>query len=480
MSNPLKTKQALVQSPEFRELQALLEEKKRRKPKENKDGSTYWPHDPHPKQKEFLDLDCLEALYGGAAGGGKTDALLMAALQYAHVPGYNAIIFRRKFTDLSLPSSAMNRAKVWLAPTDAYWIERDKRFTFPSGATLSFGYLDKEDDKFRYASAEFSFISFDELTQFPESWYTFLFSRLRRPETVKSPLRMRAASNPGSIGHDWVKRRFVDRADPTCVFIPAKLDDNPSINATEYELSLSRLDPIVQRQLREGLWVRDDNGLVYRMSDKTVLEGFPETNSHILAIDFGFKDSTAFVIYGMRDHDSATYILNSFKRQGMTPSQVAELVAELDDRYKFDSIVGDPGGLGKGYIEEGKQRFGLPMKIAEKRNKRGYIDLLNGDLARHQLLICPGNEALVSEMAELPWNHDRSLPEHGFEDHLCDAMLYGWRECRSYLNQPREASGPKLGTREYYSKIEAEIEEANTKPKVEQAWWETWDGTEGF
>lgn len=475
-----KTKQDLLQTPEFWELQRLLEEQRRRKPKENKTGPSYWPHTPHPKQREFIDLTTLEALYGGAAGGGKTDALLMSSLQFVHIPGYNAIIFRRKFTDLSLPSSAMNRARDWLGKSDAVWNERDKRFTFPSGATLSFGYLDKEDDKYRYASAEFAFIAFDELTQFPEGWYSFLFSRLRKPETVPVPLRMRAASNPGSIGHDWVKRRFVDHPGTDCVFIPAKLDDNPSINAAEYELSLSKLDPLILRQLRDGLWIRDDNGLVYKIPESACLNYTPKTDNHVLAIDFGFVDSTAFAIYGMRENDTRAYLLNAFKHTEMTPSQVAELALKLDERYQFDSIVGDMGGLGKGYVEEARQRFGLPIKPAEKRNKRGYIDLLNGDLARGELVICPGNDGLLAEAKELPWNRDRSLPEEGFEDHLCDAMLYGWRECRAFNNLPAEDRAPRPGTPEYVKQLEVELEEINTRDTSDQEWWETWDGTRGI
>jgi len=128
----------------------------------------YCPHDPTPKQAEFLALDCLEALYGGAAGGGKTDALLMAALQHVHVPGYAALLLRRTYADLALPGAIMDRAKSWLRPKGIHWDEKNKRFTFPSGATLTFGYLDTEQDRYRYQGAELQFIGFDELTQFPE------------------------------------------------------------------------------------------------------------------------------------------------------------------------------------------------------------------------------------------------------------------------------------------------------------------------
>ncbi len=122
------------------------------------------PHEPTPKQAEFLLLPDREAFYGGAAGGGKSDALLMAALQYVEVPNYAAILFRRTFADLALPGALMDRSQEWLSGTEARWNERDKTWTFPSGATISFGYLEHENHKYRYQSAEFQFIGFDELT----------------------------------------------------------------------------------------------------------------------------------------------------------------------------------------------------------------------------------------------------------------------------------------------------------------------------
>ncbi len=165
-----------------------------------------------PRQKDFLWLDCLEAFYGGAAGGGKSSALLMAALQLVDIPGYSAIIFRQTYADLALPGALMDRSFEWLLPTDAKWNATEKKWLFPSGATLNFGYLESENDKYRYRSSEFQFIGFDELTNFTETQYRFLFSRLRRTNSINVPLRMRSASNPGGVGHDWVKTRFVGSA----------------------------------------------------------------------------------------------------------------------------------------------------------------------------------------------------------------------------------------------------------------------------
>lgn len=244
----------------------------------------YIPHAPHPKQHAFLWLNCKEAMFGGAAGGGKSDALLMAALQYVDVPNYAAIIFRRTFTDLALPGAIMDRSHEWLGNTDAKWNDVKKTWTFPNGATLTFAFLKGPNDKNRYQSAEFQYVGFDELTQFPEEDYTYLFSRCRRPEMPEGdpdlwterevalallhavPLRVRSATNPGGSGHRWVRRRFLEKVptdpdDPESVadaaarvFIPSLLEDNPSLDKRAYEASLRELDAITLAQLRHGDW----------------------------------------------------------------------------------------------------------------------------------------------------------------------------------------------------------------------------------
>jgi len=227
------------------------------------------PHTPFAKQQEFLDLPggdetCSEALYGGAAAGGKSDALLMAAAQYLHVPDYAALILRKTYKHLSEEDAIMDRAqKWWFGNRDIKWDPELYKFTFPSGASIRFGYLDSEIDKTKYQGAAYQCICFDELTQFTESKYTYLMTRCRRKAGVKIPLRMRAASNPGGIGHDWVYRRFVAPKTAIAPFVPAFLDDNIHQDRSAYRKTLERVDPTTRRQLLDGVWIRDGSGLVY-------------------------------------------------------------------------------------------------------------------------------------------------------------------------------------------------------------------------
>lgn len=226
----------------------------------------YIPYDPTPKQRAFLLMnDTKEILYGGAAGGGKSVAQLMGALQFVDIPGYSAILFRKTYADLSLPGALIDLSKQWLMPfvesNEVRWSEKEKQYTFPSGATLNFGYLESDNDCYRYQGAEFQYIGMDECTHISPSNYRYMFSRLRKKKDMQVPLRFRATCNPGGqYGEYYYQRFFVEGSENGRIFISAGLSDNPHLDAEAYREALQELDPIEREQLLNGNWEIKANG----------------------------------------------------------------------------------------------------------------------------------------------------------------------------------------------------------------------------
>lgn len=226
----------------------------------------YIPYEPTVKQRAFLLMnDTREILYGGAAGGGKSVAQLMGALQFVDIPGYSAILFRKTYADLSLPGALIDLSKQWLMPfvdsKEVKWSEKEKQYTFPSGATLNFGYLESDNDCYRYQGAEFQYIGMDECTHISPSNYRYMFSRLRKKKEMQVPLRFRATCNPGGMyGEYYYQRFFVEGAENGRIFIGAGLDDNPHLDAEAYKQALNELDPIEREQLLNGNWEIKANG----------------------------------------------------------------------------------------------------------------------------------------------------------------------------------------------------------------------------
>lgn len=312
---------------------------------------------PTPRQAAFLMLPHYEAFFGGAAGGGKSIALLMAALQFVEHPRYNALLLRRTYKDLSQPGALMDVAMTWLKPTDAHWDKTEKRWTFPSGATLTFGYMDTEVDKLRYQGAAYQFVGFDELTQFTEPMYTYLHSRIRRDTTGQEniPLRMRAAGNPGGPGHQWVKDRFVepDPEDPTLkdrIFIPSSFRDNTYLDQESYERGLDMLDVVTRNQLKDGDWDIEAVGTMFQREwfDGRIVTQIPNnvrlirkvrywdlasTDEEKVKKEKGDADYTASVLMGLGS-DGNLYVLEVSQHR-LSPAQVETLVqskAERDGR----------------------------------------------------------------------------------------------------------------------------------------------------
>lgn len=318
--------------------------------------SKYIPHSPFAKQAAFLLLDCDEALYGGQAGGGKSDALLMGALQYMDVPGYNAALFRRTYADLAKPSALMDRAHEWLKGTSARWIDTEKKWRFTEGSTLSFGYMETDRDKYNWQSAEIQYCGFDELTQFLDSQYTYLFSRLRRLATAQVPLRMRSASNPGGVGHEWVKKRFITDRHPQRRFVRAGLRENTFVDTIAYTEMLNKLDPLTRAQLRDGDWnATSENSLFPRSWFREhMIDIFPQNLQSVcrywdLASTKKKKaDYTAGSLVGVTRN--GLVIIANVKRAQASPHEVETLLqttANEDGWWTPIVVEIEPGSAGK-------------------------------------------------------------------------------------------------------------------------------------
>ena len=335
----------------------------------------YAPEEPSLTQKVFLRTYALEALFGGAAGGGKSSALLMAAMQYVDVPGYSAILFRRTYADLSLPGALMDRFKDWIAPhDDIHWNANSYVATFPSGARISFGYLNNTNDYLRYKGSEFQFIGMDEVTEIRESDYRYLFSRLRRPANgplSQVPLRMRAASNPAP---NWVRQRFiVEGLETNRIFVPSILTDNPGIDAVSYRQALQALDPVERRRLEEGDWWSTTLGSMFDRTSFVIIDPheIPIITSAARVVRFWDLAATEpspsypdpdWTVGTLGVFDQGIFYILDVRRARVKSDKVEHLIAQTaleDGPLVSIRMEQEPGSSGKALVDQ-FARYVLP------------------------------------------------------------------------------------------------------------------------
>lgn len=219
-----------------------------------------------PRQDEFHRSRAKYRLFGGAAGPGKTKALLWEAIRLARKhKGCDTLLLRRTFPELESSLLAQFRRDV---PRHEYrsFNESKHVVTWHNGSTTRFGYCRNENDVYQYQGAEFLFIGIDELTHFSLKQWQFLTSRNRCPIPSTRPC-MAGATNPGNIGHAWVKALWVDKVAPAGYdrpeqydtgdydFIPARIADNPIYaNDKNYLKTLDALPERLRKAFLEGTW----------------------------------------------------------------------------------------------------------------------------------------------------------------------------------------------------------------------------------
>lgn len=231
---------------------------------------------PQPRQAMFMSRFEDEALFGGAAGGGKSDALVAEALRQIDKPYYKGLILRKTFPQLAELIDKTYNLYPMIDPRARY-NETKHTWTFSSGAKIVFGSLNAEREKFKYQGQAYDFIGFDELTHFQKSEYDYLISR-NRPNGPGMLCYVRATANPGGVGHGWVKERFITPAPPmqtvwedvevhhpdgrvetrrrSRIFVPSLLHDNPALmqNDPGYIVRLASLPEAERKALLYGDW----------------------------------------------------------------------------------------------------------------------------------------------------------------------------------------------------------------------------------
>lgn len=285
----------------------------------------------------------------------------MAALQYVDVPEYSAVLLRRTFKALTLPEALLDRARMWFLHRGIKWYAEPSCFRFPSGASITFGYLEADKDVEQYQSAAFQFIGFDELTQFTEYQYRYMHSRARRLKGVHVPIRIRGASNPGGIGHEWVKQRFlIEGLEYNRPFIPATLADNPSLDQEAYIKGLNNLDPITRQQLLNGDWSARHAGGKFRREWFEIVDTAPNDLRTVRFWDMAATepkkgkdpDYTAGCLMGISSNQTL-YILDMKRLRG-TPQANESLIkqtAELDGKDVPVWMEQEPGSSGVNTID---------------------------------------------------------------------------------------------------------------------------------
>jgi len=345
---------------------------------------TLWRPNKGPQYK-FVSCRDREVLYGGAAGGGKSDALLISAVHDYLKPHMRSIIFRRTYTELK---DLIRRSRELYPAIQGRFRETSKEWFFPAGGIVEFAYLKRDQDKYLYQGRQFSYIGWDELTQWKDDKsYVYMLSRLRAPKGSNVTLRVRATTNPGGVGHHWVKTRFgiLDAGGPTEFkdqntgtwrrFIPAKLVDNPFLHGTTYETDLEALPDNLKRMLKEGRWDILEGVMFSEWDHRThVCHPFPIPAGSRMwrSADDGYN-APACVLW-FAEIDGRVYVVAELYRNGMIAGEMAEIVLKRDKRLPItdgSGVIRDHGGILTGVIDSSAfADIGLKRNRGESRGKQ--------------------------------------------------------------------------------------------------------------
>ena len=399
-------------------------------------------------QTDFLAAGEQDVLYGGSAGGGKSYAMLVDPLRYMHLKEHRALLLRKSMPELRelIDKSRELYPKAFVG---AKFREVEKTWRFPSGASLEFGYLDRDADVYRYQGQSYTWIGIDELTQYPTEFpLQYLQSRLR---TTNNQIQcyIRCTANPGGVGGHWVKKRYLDPSPPnesfvgqdkiTRKFIPARLEDNPFLAADgKYEQMLMSLPPVQRKQLLEGNWdVAEGAAFVEFDYDTHCIDPFelPKHWERVKGIDYGYAAESACIWAAIDPSDETLIIYRELYQKGLTGEALAQRIFEFEkeDRLSVNGVLDGAAWARTGStgptVGEVLSRAGHKLRRADKNRIQGKIQIHErlkiADNGRPKMQIFKSCPNLIRELQSIPL--DPNKPEDvdtKASDHAYDALRY--------------------------------------------------------
>lgn len=365
---------------------------------------------PFPRQEALLRSSCFEILFGGAAGGGKSQALVAGGARFIDRPSFRGVLGRRTVPELEALDGLVDVSRKFYAPLGGQYVAQKRQWRFPKGARINLITCENEKDRFNYSGWQWQYLGLDELTTWLEKIYLFLLARIRT--TAKIPVMVRCTSNPGGPGHEWVLKRWAPwlyrpnvrveeydgpyaksgevlffQRDPSTgkesivppgtpksfprTFIASKLEDNPILAATDYGDRLDQLDVLTRRQLREGDWmVRAEPGMLFDRRWVTMIDEPPENPfarvrywDRAGSDDLEARNPDRSAGVRMSLLDDGDMVVEHVERFAKGPAETQRRICErarrdvLEVQLREQVIEQDPGNAGKVEVAVYEQLF---------------------------------------------------------------------------------------------------------------------------